>query len=112
MVKVSGAIEGNVDKLIADRMKKRGMSWTRRGADRMARLISLRERGDLNTRAKYQHGAQHIPLRKKTMLKRNQYQDRDNGAWLSAGLPALHGPHSDRPWVQVLRVLARGDTGV
>jgi len=104
-----GAIEGNVDKLIADRMKKRGMSWTRRGADRMARLISLRERGDLNTRAKYQHGAQHIPLRKKTMLKRNQYQDRDNGAWLSAGLPALHGPHSDRPWVRILWALAHGN---
>jgi len=38
-----GAIEGSVDELIADRMKKRVMSWTRRGAYRMARLISLRE---------------------------------------------------------------------
>lgn len=37
-----------MDKLIADRMKKRGMSWTRQGADRMARLISLRQMGELN----------------------------------------------------------------
>jgi hypothetical protein len=66
-----GAIEGNVDKLIADRMKRRGMSWTKQGANSMARLISLRERGDLNTWAKYQHEAQHISLRKKTMFKRN-----------------------------------------
>lgn len=35
------AIEYNVGKLIADRTKKRGMSWSKRGADRMARLISL-----------------------------------------------------------------------
>jgi hypothetical protein len=26
-----GAIEGNIDKLIANRMKKRGMSWTIKG---------------------------------------------------------------------------------
>jgi len=107
-----GAIEGNVDKLIADRMKKRGMSWTRRGADRMARLISLRERGNLDTWVKYQSKAQHSPSREKTMLKRNQYQDRDNGAWLSAGLPALYGPHCDRSWVRVLWALAHGDIEV
>jgi len=104
-----GAIEGNVDKLIADRMKKRGMSWTKRGADRMARLISLRERGNLNTWVKYQSNPQHIPSREKVMLKGEQYQDRDNGAWLSASLPALRGPHSDRPWARVLWALAHGD---
>ena len=107
-----GAIEGNVDKLIADRMKKRGMSWTRRGADRMARLISLREMGNLNTWVKYQSKPQHIPSREKTMLKGTQCQDRDNGVWLSAGLPALHGPHSGRPWVRVLWALAHGDIEV
>ncbi len=104
-----GAIEGNVDKLIADRMKKRGMSWTKRGAGRMARLITLRESGQLNTWIKYQSKPQHIPSREKTTLKEAQYQDEDNGAWLSAGLPALHGPHSNRPWVQVLWALTHGD---
>ena len=93
-----GAIEGNVDKLIADRMKKRGMSWTKRGADRMARLISLRERGNLNSWVKYQSKAQHIPSGEKAMLKGDQYQDRDSGAWLSVGLLALHASHSDCPW--------------
>ena len=107
-----GAIEGNVDKLIADRMKKRGMSWTRRGADRMARLISLREMGNLDTWVKYQSKPQHIPSREKTMLKGTQCQDRDNGVWLSAGLPALHGPHSERPWVRVLWALTHGDIEV
>jgi hypothetical protein len=27
-----GAMEGNVDKLVANRMKKRGMNWTIKGA--------------------------------------------------------------------------------
>jgi len=104
-----GAIEGNVDKLIADRMKKRGMSWTKRGADRMARLISLRERGDLNTWVKYQNKPRSIPSREKALPKGDQYQHRDNAAWLSANLPALHGPHSDRPWVRILWALAHGN---
>jgi len=104
-----GAIEGNVDKLIADRMKKRGMSWTKQGANRMARLISLRETGKLSAWIKRKSKPQHIPSREKTTLKEAQYQDRDNGAWLSSSLPALHGPHSNRPWVQVLWALAHGD---
>ena len=41
-----GAMEGNVDKLVANRMKKRGMSWRVIGAQRMVRLIGLREMGD------------------------------------------------------------------
>jgi hypothetical protein len=44
-----GAMEGNVDKLIANRMKKRGMSWTIRETQRMSRLISLREMGKLHS---------------------------------------------------------------
>jgi hypothetical protein len=42
-----GAIERNVDKLVANRMKKRGMSWTKKGANRMAKLISLGRMGKL-----------------------------------------------------------------
>ena len=42
--------------------------------------------------------------RKKTPLK-------DNSAWLTADLPALQGPHQDRPWVQILRALSHGVTG-
>ena len=105
-----GAIEGNVDKLIADRMKKRGMSWTKRGADRMARLISLREMGELNAWIKCSDKPQHTVVKERIMTDECQYQGKDDCAWLNARLPALRGPHSDRPWVQVLRVLAHGDT--
>jgi len=103
-----GAIEGNVDKLIADRMKKRGMSWTRRGADRMARLISLKEMGELNAWINCQGKPQCTPVKERIIPVQGQYQGKDDAAWLNARLPALHGPHSDRPWAQVLRALAHG----
>jgi len=107
-----GAMEGNVDKLIADRMKKRGMSWSRRGADRMARLISLREMGKLDAWIKCRAKPQHTPVKERIMPDGGQYQGKDDGAWLNAEVPALTGPHSDRPWVQVLRALAHGGTKV
>jgi hypothetical protein len=101
-----GAIEGKVDKLIADRMKKRGMSWTKQGADRMARLISLREMGKLNTRIECRSKPQQIPTRERIIPQEAEYHHKDDGAWLRVGLPALYGPHSGRAWVEVLRALA------
>jgi hypothetical protein len=43
------AIEGDVAKLVANGMKKRGMSWIISGAQGMARLISLRKMGQLHS---------------------------------------------------------------
>lgn len=102
-----GAIEGNVDKLVANRMKKRGMSWTIKGAQRMARLISLREMGQLHfwITHKDKSGDRQSPgkaISKEPILKK------DIGTWLQAALPSLHGPHQDRLWVQILRALSHG----
>jgi hypothetical protein len=98
-----GAIEGNVDKLIANRMKKRGMSWTINGAQRMARLIRLRETGQLHCwtpridRSGDSHPSKKISSRKTP--------EKYAGAWLEAGMPALYGPHQNRHWAQILRTL-------
>jgi hypothetical protein len=46
-------LEGDGDDLRglgANRMKKRGISWTIKGAQRMARLLNLREMGQLHSR--------------------------------------------------------------
>lgn len=101
-----GAMESNVDKLIANRMKKRGMSWRIRGAQRMARLICLRETGELQSWAanaditiKLSHFQK---LQKKGSLNKT-----DTGEWLFAGIPAIHGP-LDRPWTYTLRNWAHG----
>ena len=110
-----GAIEGNVDKLIASRMKKRGMSWTIRGGNRMARLINLREMGQLhlwiNQRDK-RYVSRCILMSEKAMPRKQNYVDRDRGAWLEAGVPALYGSHANRPWAQVLRTIAHRTGGI
>ena len=104
-----GAVEGNVDKLFADRMKKRGMSWTKEGANRMARLISLSHSGRLDTRKKTSTGSS-VPTPAGTSCRSQsaKYEAGDDSTWLRASLPALYGPHADRPWVHMLRELTRG----
>ncbi len=42
-----GTMEGNIDKLLANRFKKRGMSWSIKGGDSMAKVIQLRQNGQL-----------------------------------------------------------------
>jgi hypothetical protein len=42
-----GTMEGNEDKLVANRMKKRGMSWTVQGAQRMAKVLELEANGEV-----------------------------------------------------------------
>lgn len=103
-----GAIEANVDKLIATRMKKQGMSWTVRGANRMARLINLRELGRLHLWVNHR-GKQPEAERPPTLPARPPRKAfaREGGDWLEAVLPATAGPHADRPWAQALRSIAR-----
>lgn len=109
-----GAIEGNVDKLVAGcpqgGMKKRGMSWRVRGAQRMARLISLREMGKLHSWITHKVKMDSQPSREE-IRKKTPRQRKDDGDWLKAGLPALYGPHQNRPWIQVLRALTHGVYG-
>lgn len=99
-----GAIESNVDKLIANRMKKRGMSWTRKGANRMARLINLREQGQLHLWVTHR-AKKHRPHRSRSPAFTPRANDTECGAWLEAGLPAVCGPQANRPWVQVLKAI-------
>jgi hypothetical protein len=102
-----GAIESNVDKVACNRMKKRGMSWTIKGANNMARLISLREMGQLHSRITHKENP--LPSRPAREVKvSTKLQLKDDAAWLAAGLPALYGPHQDRPWVHILRELSHG----
>lgn len=102
-----GAIEGNVDKLAANRMKKRGMSWTKRGAHRMARLLQMQQWGEVcswPTRpAEAKTQGKGLTTYSSKMKPRRR---RDEGLGLHMNLPALSGPHSSRPWAQALRNLA------
>lgn len=103
----TGAIEGNVDKLIVRRMKNQGMSWTRQGIRRMLWLrINIRE-GTLTDCLRTRRSETAPPI---APIKRvNRVIDRtikhDYADYFSAGLPALSGPHASRPWVEMLKSL-------
>ena len=104
-----GAIEGNVDKLIASRMKKRGMSWTKGGGNRMARLINLREKGELHSWINHNpNPPKGIPSPEHKAQIKPQSVSKDSGAWLEANLPALYGPHAHHPWARALWTIAHG----
>ena len=107
----SRTIEGNVDKLVANRMKKKGMNWTIRGAQRMKRLISLTEIGKASLLDSSQDKPGVSQRLGRGAIKGKQVPREDNEIWLEVGLPALYGPHQNRPWAKILRALAHESFG-
>ena len=101
-----GTMESNGDKLIANRMKKRGMSWTIRGAHRMSKVIQLERNGELS---------ELCSSRRRCVRRETEPPPRQRGAvswtrvsdWAETSVPALNGPHSSRPWARSLRNLTR-----
>jgi len=95
-----GTMESNEDKLVANRMKKRGLSWKIRGAQRMAKVIQLRANGEIRRWCERQRISPPPAevLQSTSKSRSNGYQE-----WLQASLPALSGPHASRPWVEKLR---------
>lgn len=92
-----GTMESNEDKLFADRMKKRGISWTIKGAQHMGKAIQLVANGDLKDYC----GRKPPHMRKhEAELSFDLF---DSGDGTRASVPALYGPHAARPWVKVLR---------
>lgn len=83
-----GAMEGNVDKLFADRMKRRGMSWTKKGANRMAELISLSRMGKLEVSKRSCVKPTPALLKKGGDVSQKKFHERDGGAWLQTEMPA------------------------
>jgi hypothetical protein len=91
-----GAIEGNVDKLVARRLKGRGRSWSLRGLKAMLAICRHQEqlrKGGFTPFKKSQAEQQ----------KRVRRTGPDYSEWLNAKVPALHLAHKNRPWAQVLR---------
>lgn len=103
-----GAAEGNIDKTLANRFTKRGMSWTVAGGHHMAKVIQMRSNGQLEdwSYARNHREADRESLETAVGGLRSQMEI-DPQAWLDAHLPVLEGPHSDRPWVSMLRELTR-----
>jgi len=100
-----GTIETNVDKLAANRMKKRGMAWTKTGARRMLKLLERRAAGNFDGLLMSKPTA---PMPEKGRGQIDELLRGDPQNWLSAHVAAFDGPHSSRPWVKLLREVVRG----
>lgn len=104
----TGAIEGNIDKVIVRRMKNQGMSWTYQGIRRMLWLRTRLYEGTLRDSLRHcnkSHQICPIPVKRVNNLICRRLKD-NYASYFTAMLPALSGPHSSRPWVKVLKSLA------
>ncbi len=96
-----GTMESNEDKLVANRMKKRGLSWRIGGALRMNKALQLAANSELKPYCERPKQIEKRPAPHSS----SKVKDDGKQRWLEAGLPALAGPHASHPWVQKLRAM-------
>ncbi len=104
MLSGMGAIESYVDKVIARRMKNQGMSWSRKGAEAMARILMYRQLDKLEVRLSDSYYSIINPI--KEIKRKYKTNERDWSQWLKASMPALRGPDSDKIWAKTLNSIA------
>jgi hypothetical protein len=105
----TGAIEGNIDKLIVRRMKNQGMSWSRQGIRRMLWLrINIREGTLADCLCPHIGDTTPIALPEKQIRRViDRTISYDYSDYFNAGIPAFTGPHASHYWVQILKSLTR-----
>lgn len=105
----TGAIEGNIDKIIVKRMKNQGMSWSIKGARHMLWLRAAWYEGRLDECLADNPIAKPYKLPEKKVSKIiDKKINQDYGKYFAAGVPVLTGPHASRPWVKVLKSITGG----
>lgn len=103
----AGAIESNVNKAIAARFKKRGMSWSIPGALALLKIKEtiLNNEWDVwweTERERNIKVGQYKPPLPASYFKK----ETEASPLVEVSLPALRGPDQSKPWVGVLRKLA------
>ena len=101
-----GAMEGNVDKLIAIRTKRRGMSWRKRGLHAMAKLLQSIHEEEMDTYASPCRRRPAPQPPKAPPPQGLQRRTRGQEVPFQATLPAFRGPHASRPWARLLKALS------
>jgi hypothetical protein len=104
----AGAIESNINKVIAARFKKRGMSWSKPGALALLKIKEtiLNNEWDDWWRTERERnikvGRYQPPLSASYFKK-----ETEASPVIEVTIPALSGPDQGKPWVGVLRKLSR-----
>jgi hypothetical protein len=104
----TGAIESNINQVIASRFKKRGMSWSRQGALALLKIKQIILNGEWDTwwatgrRQRIKLSPFKAPLSASHFKKAAE-----TSPHIEVTIPVLSGPDQDKPWVSVLRKLNR-----
>lgn len=109
--KGTGAIEGNIGVLFKQRIKGRGMSWSRRGLDAMVKLktcILRGELGNLHLKTPAEEMVVEMPDVRK-LLPRGAWESHRMQEALQAKVPVLHG---SAPYAPAIRKLVYGKEGM
>jgi len=104
----AGAVESNIDKTIAHRFKKRGMSWSEDGASALLKIRQIIFNGEWNDWW-YENRDKKIEIRAifKDPLSATGFKKQTIAPYIEATLPCYRGPDQSKPWVGVLRELSR-----
>jgi hypothetical protein len=104
----TGAIEANIDKMVVHRFKRRGMSWSKRGATRLLKIKELVVNEEWD---EWWYTQRNKPLKRlsdyKAPLSASILCTHE---WYCApmiemSLPVLNGTDRNKPWAKVLREL-------
>jgi len=103
----AGAIESNINKVIASRFKKRGMSWSKPGALALLKIKETVLNGEWDKwweterERNIKVGKYKPPLPASCFKK-----ETETSPLIEVTIPALSGPDQGKPWVGVLRKLS------
>lgn len=102
-----GAMEGNVGKLIAKRMKGHGRSWSIQGAQNILAVIRYK---NLTKTETFAMTAMPVPEPK----SRWRYQRYKAPEWTpnSASIPIFSSTHATEPWVQLFKSKVNGSLSI
>ena len=105
----AGAVEANIDKLIAHRFKGRGMSWSEQGAQS---LLKIRQTIMNNQWENwwYKERDKKIEIKaifKKMLTAADMNKRHEIAPFIEAELPCYRGPDQSKPWVGILHELCR-----
>jgi hypothetical protein len=111
-VKGAGAMESNIDKFIAHRFKKRGMSWSEKGALSLLKVRETISNGEWDSW--WLEGRdQKIEIRpepiRQLSAKDFWKKEKNTLPLIEASIPALQGQDRNEPWAKVLRQLSDMD---
>lgn len=107
-VKGAGAMEPNVDKFLAHRFKKRGMSWSKKGALSLLKIketIANNEWDDWWSNKRDEKIEINTEPLKQLTAKNFWKKDRNITPLIETTIPALRGPDQNEPWAKVIREL-------